>query len=72
MKIKLNYLELQRRAEEKGIHRLSELCCNSGVAYVTLRNGKTFDRGISIETAWLLSEYLNCTINDIVTPVWEK
>lgn len=70
MKIKLDYDALMEKAAEKKIYRMSKLCKAAGVNYFSLLNGKSKDQGISIENAWLLSEYLECSINLIVKPDW--
>ena len=68
MKIKLDYDRLKAYAESKGIKKLSDLCRRADIRYGTLLNNRYFDNSISIETAWKLSNLLECSINDIVKP----
>lgn len=68
MKIKLDYNRLKAYAESKGIKKLSDLCRRADIKYGTLLNNRYLDNSISIETAWKLSNVLECSINDIVRP----
>jgi transcriptional regulator with XRE-family HTH domain len=68
MKIKLDYDRLEAYAKNKGVTKLSELCRRAGVNYHAVLNNRYHKSGISIEIAWGLSQFLGCTINDIVKP----
>ena len=70
MKIMLNTDEVMSRAKSLGIDRLSTLCQAAGANYSTIRNNISIRAGISIENAYLLSDYLGCTINDIIIAEW--
>jgi hypothetical protein len=70
MKIRFDFGEIERRAAEKGITKLSQLCLEAGVPYMALRKNKSRGSGASITNAWLLSDYLGCSINDIIAVDW--
>lgn len=68
MKIKIDYDRLKAYAQVKGVKKLSDLCRKAGVNYHAVLNNRYHSSGISIEIAWQLSQFLDCTINDIVKP----
>ena len=66
MKIKLYYDKIKAYSIPKGVKKLSVLCREAKVNYYAVLNNRYKDTGISIEIAYLLSQYLECTINDII------
>lgn len=66
MKVKLDYDKLKAYAIPKGVKKLSVLCREAKVNYYTILNNRYKDSDISIANAYLLSQYLGCTINDII------
>lgn len=72
MKIKLDYDRVKAYATAKGVKKLSDLCRRAEVNYYAVLNNRYNKSGISIEIAWQLSEFLGCTINDIVRPEYEE
>lgn len=57
--------------QRKGIKTLRQLCFESGANYDTLKKNK--QRGcISFVNAWLIAEYLECDIKEIVEPDWQN
>lgn len=72
MKIKLDYDRVKAYCKGKGIKKFSDLCRNADVNYYAVLNNRYNKSGISIEIAWKLSQYLECTVNDIVTPEYEE
>lgn len=58
--------------QEKGIKTLKQLCVESGANYGSFRNARNrMNVGINLTSAWLIAEYLQCDIKDIVKPEWE-
>lgn len=66
MKIKLDYDRLEAYAKPKGVKKMSILCREADVNYYTVLNNRYKGSDISIVTAYKLSQYLECTINDII------
>ena len=72
MKIVLDYDRVKAYGLNKGVKKLSDLCRRAGVNYYAVLNNRYHKSGVSIEIAWKLSNFLECTINDIVRPEEEK
>ena len=72
MKIKLDYDRVKAYGLNKGIKKISDLCKRAGVNYYAVLNNRYNGSGISIEIAWKLSNFLECTVNDIVKPEYEE
>lgn len=68
MKIVLDYDRVKAFCKGKGVKKLSELCRRADVKYTTLLNQRYLGNGVSIEVAWKLSKFLDCSINEIVKP----
>ena len=71
MKLKLDETQLKRRMKEKGFRSLKDLAEYCGLPKATIYTGRHRHRALSKESLWLLSEGLECSINDIVYPDWE-
>lgn len=72
MKVRIDETKLRKRMQEKGIKSfktLSEIC---GVPLTTIYSCRSRWGMCRIENLWLLSEGLECSINDLVSPNWER
>ena len=70
MKIKLDENKLREKMKEKGIKSLKELAEYCGIPKATVYTGRHRHRALSKESLWLISEGLDCSINDIVYADW--
>lgn len=66
MKIKLDYDKILAYAKPKGIKKLSVLCREAKVNYYVVLNNRYRESAASLEVAYLFSQFLECTINDII------
>lgn len=71
MKIKLNENALRQKMEEKGIKNYKQLAAESGVSENSLYSGRHRHGTYNKEILWLLSECLECSINDLVYAEWD-
>lgn len=72
MKIKVDKAKLKILMGQKGIHTLTELAEKSGVSIDALwRACRKRQETLSRESLWIISDYLECSINDFVYPDWE-
>ena len=72
MKVRIDEKKLRQKMQEKGIKGYKTLSKICGVSLSTIYASRSRYGMLSIENLWLLSEGLECTINDIVSPDWEK
>lgn len=70
MIIKVDVRKLRSLMKEQGITSYKQLAIESGVSPHTFWISKNRDK-FSKETLWLISERLDCSINDFVFPDWE-
>jgi len=70
MKIKIDEEKLKEKMSAKGVKsykKLAEIC---GIPLQTIYTSRNVRRAASKETLWLLSEGLDCSINDIICVDW--
>lgn len=69
MKLRVNTDEVLRRMHQKGIRTKAELAINCGLEKknIYMMFGR---KSFSKETLYLVSDALDCTINDIVVADW--
>lgn len=69
MKLKVNTDEVLRRMQLKGIRTKAELAASCGIEKknIYMMFGRNY---FSKETLYLISDALDCSINDIVVPDW--
>lgn len=71
MKIEIDQKKLKDIMQTKGIKNLKHLAVKCGIPLDMLY--KAYQRkSLSKECLWLISEELDCSINDFVVPNWEK
>lgn len=70
MKIKVDKAKLRIIMRQKGITTLKDLARKSGVSVNVLWHEINRTGTLSRENLWLISDYLECPINDFVYPEW--
>ena len=72
MQCKIDYIEIENRYHGKGDSSDKQFCINAGInykSYSVQRYGKG-RHGMSLTTALLIAEYLNCYIQDFASINW--
>lgn len=70
MRIKIDEKKLAELMEQRGIKTYRELAEVCGIPLGTIYTSRSIHNAASKETLWLISEGLNCSINDFVYPDW--
>lgn len=70
MRIKIDEKKLKAKMVAKGIKSYKNLAEICGIPLQTIYTSRSLYRAASKETLWLLSEGLECTINDIICVDW--
>lgn len=70
MKIKVDKEKLRIIMRQKGVTTLKDLARKSGVSVNVLWHEVNRTGTLSRENLWLISDFLECPINDFVYPEW--
>ena len=71
MKLKVDKAKLRIIMRQRGIKTLKDLAQKSGVSVNMLWHEINRTGTLSRENLWLISDCLECPINDFVYPEWE-
>lgn len=71
MKLKVDKAKLRIIMRQRGVNTLKDLARKSGVSVNVLWREINRTGTLSRENLWLISDYLECPINDFVYPEWE-
>jgi DNA-binding Xre family transcriptional regulator len=70
MKLKVDKAKLRIIMRQRGIKTLKDLAQKSGVSKNAMWHEINRTGTLSRENLWLISDYLECPINDFVYPEW--
>lgn len=70
MKIKVDKAKLRIIMRKRGVTTLKDLARKSGVSVNVLWHEINRTGTLSRENLWLISDFLECPINDFVYPEW--
>lgn len=71
MKLKVDKSKLRIIMRQRGVSTMKDLARKSGVSVNVLWHEINRTGTLSRENLWLISDYLECPINDFVYPEWE-
>ena len=71
MKLKVDKAKLRIIMRQRGVSTMKDLARESGVSVNVLWHEINRTGTLSRENLWLISDYLECPINDFVYPEWE-
>ena len=71
MKLKVDKAKLRIIMRQRGVSTMKDLARESGVSVNVLWHEINRTGTLSRENLWLISDYLECSINDFVYPEWE-
>lgn len=72
MKIYLNEDALWRKMREKDCKTLQELCQMSGASYRAICVSRSRHGTLSIANYWLIADFLDCYIEELMKVDWKK
>ena len=72
MKIKLDIGKLRKIMHKNNIKTYRQLALECGFSFYTFQDNKNRRGSISKEHLWLISEYLDCDMKELIYLDWEE